>query len=333
MAAVLVIALTVAGIFAYNKYKLTTEKFEGTAEVRLYIVGADGPEGLRKNLQKNLGEKFGDAAFQVWDYVVEDKTVPTISFKVKPGITAKELAAKIAGRHQDPVEAKFNNVRTVAEVAARVADSLYISALQFEAAADSLLAARSVAPEMYPAYFLPNTYEYFWNASAEKAAGKIIDHYDDFWTPQRRASAEALGLTPEQVSVLASIVEEETNSWEERPQVARLYLNRLDRGMKLQADPTVKFAVGDLSLRRILNEHLAVESPYNTYLYEGLPPGPIRIVDERTIDCVLNAPKHNFIYMCARPDESGLHNFATTLAEHNRNAAAYRRWLNDRGIK
>ena len=142
-----------------------------------------------------------------------------------------------------------------------------------------------------------------------------------------------MGLTPDEVAVIASIVEEETAKSDERGKVARLYINRLRKGMPLQADPTVKFAVGDFSLRRIGAKHLAVESPYNTYRHTGLPPTPIRIAEKSTLEAVLNAPEHNYLYMCAREDFSGYHNFTASFAEHRRNAFRYRAALDARGIK
>ena len=157
--------------------------------------------------------------------------------------------------------------------------------------------------------------------------------YKSFWTDARLEKAKAINLTPVEVSVLASIVEEETAATDEYPIVAGLYLNRLHRGIPLQADPTVKFAVGDFTLQRILFEHLEIDSPYNTYKYPGLPPGPLRIPTIKGMDSVLNYMKHNYLYMCAKEDFSGGHNFAATLTEHNRNANRYRAELNRRKIR
>ena len=156
--------------------------------------------------------------------------------------------------------------------------------------------------------------------------------YDRFWNDNRKSKAENIGLSPVQVSTLASIVEEEATYPDEYPVIAGLYLNRLKKGMRLEADPTVKFAVGDFSLRRILFRHLEVESPYNTYKNTGLPPGPIRIPSIKAIDGTLSPQQHNYLFMCAKEDLSGRHNFAATHAEHARNAARYQRALNQKGI-
>jgi len=158
------------------------------------------------------------------------------------------------------------------------------------------------------------------------------DEYDKFWNDERSEKAEKLGLTPVEVSTLASIVREETNKSDELARVAGLYLNRLVRGIPLQADPTVKFAAGNPAINRVLNSHLEIDSPYNTYMYAGLPPGPINFPDIEAIEAVLNFEDHNYIYMCAREDFSGYHNFASTLAEHNRNAAKYRAALDSEKI-
>ena len=182
------------------------------------------------------------------------------------------------------------------------------------------------------AMFIPNTYEVYWNVSPERFMARMKREYKAFWNASRQEKAQAAGLSPVEVSVLASIVEEESAAVDEYPVIAGLYLNRLKAGIPLQADPTVKFAVGDFSLRRILDKHLEVDSPYNTYKYAGLPPGPIRIPSIQALDAVLNYTKHRYLYMCAKEDFSGRHNFAVTLAEHNRNAARYRSELNRRKI-
>lgn len=181
--------------------------------------------------------------------------------------------------------------------------------------------------------FIPNTYNIYRDTDAEGIMNKIKAEYDKFWTDERKTKAEKLGLTPIQVSILASIVNAETNKNDEKARVAGVYLNRLSKGMMLQADPTVKFAVGDFELRRILNKHLTVDSPYNTYKYTGLPPGPINIPDTKSIDAVLNFETHDYIYFCAKEDFSGYHNFAKTLSEHNKNARIYQQALNARGIR
>ncbi len=181
--------------------------------------------------------------------------------------------------------------------------------------------------------FLPNTYEMYYTTTPEQFTDRMYKEYQRFWTVARKQKAERLGYTPQQISALAAIVDEETNKNDEKARIAGVYLNRLRRGIPLQADPTLKFAAGDFSLKRILNKHKEIDSPYNTYKYAGLPPAPIRQPSITAIDAVLNAEKHDFLYFCAKADFSGYHAFARTLAEHNNNARKYHNELNRRGIR
>ena len=187
--------------------------------------------------------------------------------------------------------------------------------------------------ENFMGMFLPNTYEVYWTITPQKFVERMKKEYDKFWNTERKAKAEEIGLTPQQVSVLASIVCEETNYGPEMPRVAGVYMNRLKKGMKLDADPTVKFALGDPTIKRILFRHLKVDSPYNTYINQGLPPGPITIPSIKGIDAVLGYESHNYLYFCASPAMDGTHRFARTLVEHNRNAREYQAVLNKKKIK
>jgi UPF0755 protein len=161
----------------------------------------------------------------------------------------------------------------------------------------------------------------------------MFDYYNDFWTSERKAKAEKLGLTPDQVEIIASITEEETSKADERGKVGRLYINRFKSGMRLQADPTVKYALGDFSIKRLTHDMLQVQSEWNTYRVNGLPPGPIRLPEKSTIDAILNSTPHNYTYMCAKEDFSGYHNFTTSYDEHLANAHRYQDALNARNIK
>src|SRR5690606_10280298 len=181
--------------------------------------------------------------------------------------------------------------------------------------------------------FIPNSYEMFWNTSAKDFFLRMNKEYKSFWTSERLKKAEDLKLTPQQVTILASIVDAEALADKEMPTIAGLYLNRLRRGIKLEADPTVIFANNDFTIRRVLNRHLTKDSPYNTYRVRGLPPGPIMMPSIAAIDATLNPETHNYIFMCAKEDFSGYHNFATTLAEHLVNARKFQKALNQRNIK
>ncbi len=187
--------------------------------------------------------------------------------------------------------------------------------------------------ETFMAMFLPNTYEVYWTITPDKFVQRMKKEYDKFWTPERTALAQEIGLGKIEVSILASIVCEETNYAPEMPRVAGVYMNRLKKGMRLEADPTVKFALGDPTVKRILFRHLKVDSPYNTYLYAGLPPGPITIPGIKGLDAVLGYENHNYLYFCANSNMDGTHKFARTLSEHNRNARAYQAALNKMKIR
>ncbi len=188
--------------------------------------------------------------------------------------------------------------------------------------------------ETFASMFIPNTYEFYWNTSAEKFITKMKKEYDIFWTDERLGKAQRLGLTPVQVSILASIVQsEQMQHSEERPKIAGLYLNRLKKGILLQSDPTVVYAIGDFSIKRVTNAMLTINSPYNTYLHQGLPPGPILIPEISSIDAVLNAEQHNYIYMCAKDDFSGYHYFSTNLTQHMMYARKYHNALNNLNIR
>lgn len=257
------------------------------------------------------------------------------AYRVEPGMSAWQVALKLARGGQTPVRVTFNNVRTIDQLAGRIAEQLCFSKDDLLALLqnDSVCADLGFTQATLPALFLPDTYEFYWTVTPEEFLQKMKREYRRYWMGQREEQAQRWGLTPVEVATLASIVEEETNKFDEMGTVAGLYMNRLRKGMPLQADPTVKFACGDFSLRRILKAHLAIESPYNTYRVTGLPPGPIRIASKQALDAVLNHRPNDYIYMCAREDFSGYHNFAVTWSEHQRNAARYQRELNRRGIR
>lgn len=325
----IVVLLAIGAIIAYS---YATDTYKG-AQVRIYVDASTGDDALSDSLTTKLGEDYGSRVYKVWSSLSSIEELKSGSFVVEEGEPAWQLARRIKNNRQDPVKVTFNNLRTFDQFVDVIDRNLKIDAAQFDAAVDSMLSERGASKAQYPAYFLPDTYEFYWNAPGSKAVATLLYYYDKFWTDERKQKAAELGLTPAQVSIVASIVEEETNKLDERPKVARVYLNRVSRGMKLQADPTVKFAVGDFSLRRITRQHLNTPSPYNTYLNTGLPPGPIRFPEAATLDAVLNAPAGNYIYMCAKEDFSGYHNFTDSYDVHLANARRYRQALDNRGIR
>ena len=257
-------------------------------------------------------------------------------YEILPEHSAAYVMRRLVNGWQTPQNLTLSGtIRTREKLAAAISRQMMMdSAAVMNALHDEeLLASFGFTPENVFAMFLPDTYQVYRCSAPYAFMKRMKREYGKFWNDTRKALAKNAGLTPYEVSILASIVEEETKIPEEMNRVAGLYINRLNKGMLLQADPTVKFAVGDFSLKRILNKHLETDSPYNTYKYPGLPPGPIRIPSKTALNAVLNFEKNNYLYMCAKEDFSGRHNFATTLSEHNRNANRYRNALNRLKIK
>ncbi len=251
-------------------------------------------------------------------------------YRLIDGMSNIELVRMLRSGRQIPVKVIFNNIRLMPQLAGAVASSIEADSVDIaRLLTDSVyLGGFKLTPRTIPALFIPNTYEFFWNTSASGFMDRMSKEHDRFWNDDRKEKARAIGLTPTQVSTLASIIEEETQMNREKSTMAGVYLNRLRLGMPLQADPTVKYAAGDFTIKRVLNKHKEIQSPYNTYMYQGLPPGPICIPSIASIDAVLNYVKHDYLYFCAKDDLSGYHLFARTLEQHNRNAQAYQKALN-----
>ena len=264
-----------------------------------------------------------------------DTRVKPGNYAIRPGDSMRDICLRLLSGNQTPVRLVIPSVRTLDRLAGAVGKQLMVdSATVMAVLIDKhLIDSLGYTQETFPSMFIPNTYEVYWTMSPEQFVTRMQKENKRFWNNSRLTKAKALGLSPCEVITLASIVDEETAKDDEKPMVAGLYLNRLRRGMLLQADPTVKFALGDFELRRILHVHLQADSPYNTYKYGGLPPGPIRIPSMKAIDAVLNPDKHSYLYMCAKEDFSGYHNFAATLTQHNANARRYQQALNRLGIK
>ncbi|MDR2843942.1 MAG: endolytic transglycosylase MltG [Candidatus Symbiothrix sp.] len=262
------------------------------------------------------------------------QNMKTGRFAITPQTSYLQAVYLLRGGRQTPVKLTFNNIRLKSDFVRRIGEQLMLNPddLLMRLNDENIAASYGFDTTTFLTMFIPNTYEMYWNLPVDKFLERMKKEYTHFWTKERLAKAEALHLSPAEIAILASIVEEETNARAEYPVVAGLYLNRLKKGMLLQADPTVKFAVGDVTLRRILHAHLQVESPYNTYIHRGLPPGPIRIPSITVLDAVLNYREHDYIYMCAKEDFSGTHNFAVTFSEHTRNAQKYQRALNTLGL-
>ncbi len=334
--AMLAIALVVlfCGVLGYRTAFSPNVKKTEQAQF-IFVYPTDGyTDVMRKIERTNAIEDFAALKRMAEIYGYEQK-IKVGRYEIVAGETNLQLLQRLAKGRQTPVRITFNNIRTKQVLAEKICEKLMMTPEELLATlnAPETLAQYGLNANTIVSIFLPNTYEVYWNITPADFIAKMKKEYDKFWNKERLAHLDDCQLTQTEVSTLASIVEEETNKRDEQPIVAGLYLNRLRIGMPLQADPTVRFALQDFTIKRIRGGHLQCDSPYNTYLYAGLPPGPIRIPSASAIDAVLNHTHHNYLYMCAKEDFSGYHNFAATYAEHQANAEKYRRTLNRRGIK
>lgn len=324
--------LTVSGLAALYKFVLMAPVTQGH-DFNLYLY----PNTSVQEILSMIGEADSEArtfGFQCWLKLWKyDKNKKSGCYTVRSMASARSVAATINSGCQTPVNLTLRSVRKTGQIARDIsrqimADSAQIaSILNDEAILDSLGYNQATVYCM----IIPNTYQVYWNVSPRALVERLASEREIFWNSERREKAAAIGLDQLQVTTLASIIEEETAMADELPMVAGLYMNRLHKGMLLQADPTVIFALGERP-KRVLKTHLQVDSPYNTYKHAGLPPAPIRFVNSRSIDAVLNYTQHQYIYMCAKEDFSGYHNFAASYSKHMENARRYQRALNQRGI-
>jgi UPF0755 protein len=255
-------------------------------------------------------------------------------YQIDPKMSNLQLVRMLRSGQQTPVRVTFNTIRTKEDLAEKISANLEVSKEQFlELLKDSVYIRKyGFEEETVMSLFIPNTYEFWWDTSAEELFERMHKEYQIFWTDARKQKAQDLGLSQQEVSTLASIVQAESQKSDERPKIAGVYLNRLRIGMPLQADPTLVFAAGDFSIKRLTAKQMAIDSPYNTYKYAGLPPGPINLPDINSLDAVLNFEKHSYLYFCAKEDFSGYHSFAVGYDEHLNNARRYQRALNAANI-
>jgi len=332
---VLLLLIIAAGIYAYSIYsKMNSPAFESLkAPLVVYI---DESKDFTKLTNQLSEAKINDIDFfiKLSDWMDYDESMKTGRFEFSEDISYLSLIRTLRSSRQ-PMKFTFNNIRLKEDFAKKMGETFMFSGDTLLNRLNNANYTKGLGFDTLTilSMFIPNTYEMYWDISADQFIEKMKSEYDRFWNEERLKKAKDINLTPIEASILASIVEEETAQPNEYPIVAGLYLNRLNKGMLLQADPTVKYAVGDVTLKRILNKHLTIDSPYNTYKYSGLPPGLIRQPSIQSIDAVLNPTQHNYIYMCAKEDFSGTHNFAVTLTEHSRNARKYQDALNRIGIR
>lgn len=336
IALVLLVALSMVSSFAYFYSKVfRTNLTLGQHKTDfVYIKTSDSFQDVVNQLSER-GMLINRESF-IWlsEFLDYDKKVKSGRYRVKDGMSNRELVTLLRSGRQEPIRITFQNIRSKEDFAGKVgrnleADSTSLMNILND---EGKMAAFGLDPAHALSLFMPDTYEFYWDTPADVFVDKMAKEFTEFWTDERKSKAASLGLSPAEVTVLASIVLQESNKSDEWPVIAGVYLNRLKKGMKLQADPTVKFALQDFDLRRIRANHLQADSPYNTYKYAGLPPGPIYMAGRKSIDAVLNYQSHGYLYFCARPDRSGYHSFAVTFEQHKQNARRYQSSLNDRGI-
>lgn len=329
---IIIIAL---GLTGYNYYlKYFGPSVTGSREYLYIHTGASFNDVYKTIKEQNIVQDTNTFYWAAKNMNYVNRVKPG-RYHLHEGMSNRRLINMLASGTQEPVTLSFHNLRLKEQFAGFVGkkiepDSSAIINLLDSA---SFVKQYGFTTENVYTMFLPNTYQLYWNTSPEKFFKKMHAAYEKFWTGERRAKALAINLDPIQVTILASIVDAEALHDDEMPAIAGLYLNRLKKGMKLESDPTIIFAENDFTIHRVLSRYLTINSPYNTYIHTGLPPGPIMMPSMNAINAVLDFKKSNYIYMCAKEDFSGYHNFATNVADHLANARKYQEALNERNIK
>lgn len=327
IAILLVAGAIVAGGYYYFIQRSNTSV---TDDGIIYIQSGDSFETVMLTLQS---KGYIQNTFTLRK-VAELKEYPSLvksgRYRIRSGMNNNELVNMLRAGRQEPIHFTFNNIRTLEDFASVLSRQLAIDSSAFlqRVKDPEYIHALGFTPETIIGMFIPNTYQFYWGTSLDDFIKRMNTEYQKFWTSERLGQAKKTGLSPMDIIIVASIVEEETNKAEEYPIIAGVYINRLNKGWKLEACPTLKFALGDFSLKRILDKHMKTESPYNTYKNQGLPPGPVRMPSIQVIDAVLKYQHHDYMFFCAKSDFSGSHYFSRTLKEHNRHAAEYHQALN-----
>ncbi len=290
-------------------------------------------EQLKDSISKYLGDGYAKKVSRLVALRGTDLNSRHGAYLIEAGMSPLNAMRRLTSGPQQPLTITINGFRLLSVLEEKVAArfDFSVDSIAQDLSDPEILKEYGLTPDQALALFINDSYDFYWNASPTDVIKKVGAHYEDVWTPERKAKAEELGISPADVMILASIVDEESNKLDEKGAIGRLYLNRLKKGMRLEADPTVRYTGGDFTVKRITNPR-EVQGRYNTYLHYGLPPGPIRTTSVETIDAILNSKPHDYIFMCAKEDFSGYHNFAATYAEHLVNARRYKRELDRRGI-
>lgn len=322
--------ISLSAVYFYSRTYTPAIRLKGKKEVFIYIKSGSGFEEVVRLLE--AGGKLKSPADFIWlteRKHYQDKVKPG-KYRVIDGMTNNDLVNLLRSGSQTPVRITIQNVRTPQELAGRLGRQLEPDSAELARVFGDkdILASFGVTPATLFALIIPDRYEFWWTTTGTQFLGSMKRVQARFWNRIRQSKADSLRMSISQVVTLASIVEKETNKNDEKPVIAGVYLNRLKRGIPLQADPTVVFAWNDFSIKRVLKKHTEIPSPFNTYRFAGLPPGPICLPSVASVEAVLNPSRHDFLYFCAREDFSGYHRFARTLDEHNRNARTYQKALN-----
>ena len=337
LSVVAVVFLTALGFAIKQYYHFAVSNFQSMdGESHSYHVYPNTPTDSLMTEMLGDYEMASDLAWCLHCRYLKYKEAKPGFYRFASKIANRDLIRRLQLGEETPIKLSFTqSIRTREQLAGHMGKKLLLdSADVIQRLNDrEYMAHFGMTPETAVCLFIPNTYEVYWTMSADQLFARMYKEYQRFWNDERQAKAKKLGLTPVEVATIASIIASETNKKEEYPAIASIYINRLRKGIALQACPTVIFAVGDFSLRRVLKRHLAIDSPYNTYKYRGLPPGPIRLARPDVIDAVLNAPKTDYLYMCANPDFSGTHVFSSSYAKHSAVAREYQRELNRRRVR
>ena len=337
--AIALIGLAIAAYFAYYVYGVMMNSNTAFNNDTAYVFVPTNAtyEDVREQLEPLLKDiKTFDALAKQKKYV---SNVKAGRFAITKGMNNNDIINSIRSKNL-PIKLSFNNQESLEKLAGRVSAQIEADSISLLAAIKdaSFLSNYGFSNATALGMYLPNSYEFFWITSAEKFRERMLTEYNRFWTDIRNEKAKTIGLTRDKVIALASIVYEESKQASEQPRIAGVYLNRIRIGMPLQADPTLKFAAYQLPeykntvIKRVLNIHKEITSPYNTYKNLGLPPGLIAMPDISAIDAVLNYEKHDYLYFCADAKHLGFHKFAKTLSQHNANAREYQQYLSSQGI-
>lgn len=305
-----------------------------TKKVLVRIPKNATPEMVKDTLYKYFDHKYADRVLFMAEAHTHDFADRYGAYEIPKGTSPFAAMRKITRGAQTPIRLTLNHFRDLPTITDCISRKLDFTKEQMYAAAtdSTMLASYGLTPEQALSLFVEDTYEVYWTMTPQDVIKKIGDNYNILWSPTNKSKAKAVRFTPAEIMIIASITDEETNKADEKGHIGQLYINRVRRGMRLQSDPTVRYAVGNFSIQRVTKEHLMKESPYNTYRVNGLPPGPIRTTSKKTVKAILNEPFTEDIYMCAREDFSGYHNFTPDYAVHQQNALRYQHALDQRGI-